>query len=91
MKEAITNKWGTVFDVDDEVVVGMYYQKYHDNYILLKNSHVVYMHAHLVRSMKFLMLPKNHYVSWNDCKYELPASNFEKIMTSISTLDVDKD
>lgn len=91
LKEAFTDKWGTSFDEGDEVVAGKYYQKYHENYVLLKNSHTVYMHAHLVRCVKFLMLPKNHRVSGNDCTYELPESELEKIVDTIATLELDVD
>ncbi len=91
VKEAFTDNWGTVFEVGDEVVAGFYYQKYHENYVLLKNSHIVYMHAHLVRCVKFLMLPKSHRVSGNDCTYELPNSELVKVMSTIATLDVDED
>jgi hypothetical protein len=91
VKDSFTDKWGTAFDVDDEVVAGVYYQKYHDNYVLLKNSHTVYMHVHLVRSVKFLMLPKNHRVAGNDCTYELSSGELEKIRATIATLELDED
>lgn len=65
---------GTKFEEGDDVVVGKYYQKWgnsNSSYVLLKDSHIVYMHAHLVRVVNFLMPPKDHQVQGNDPIYEL--------------------
>ncbi len=51
------------FEKGDDVAAGKYYQKWgnsYSSYVLLKDSHIVYMHAHLVRAVKFLMPPKDH-------------------------------
>jgi hypothetical protein len=67
-------KWGIEFEEGDEMVVRKYYQKWGDSnssYDLLKDSHVVYMYVHLVRVIKFLMPPKNHWVFGNDIVFEL--------------------
>lgn len=49
LKKAFKCKWGIKFEEGDEVVVRKYYQKWGDSdssYILLKDSHVVYMYVH---------------------------------------------
>jgi len=68
------HKWGTSFSKRDVVVASLYYQRWGNNessYVLLKDLHMVYMHAHLVWAMKVLMPPKDHMVSSNDGVYEL--------------------
>ena len=92
VKKAFTFKWGTEFDIDNEVVSGYYYQKYgrgEESYVLLKNSEVVFMHAHLVRAVKFLMPPKDHRVNGNDMVYALSDATRQGIMSVISLLEVD--
>jgi len=49
IKKPFKCKWGIKFEEGDEVVAGKYYQKWGDfdsSYVLLKDSHVVYMYAH---------------------------------------------
>jgi len=41
-------------------------------YVLFKDSHFVYMYAHLVKAIKFLMPPKSHWIYQNDAVFELP-------------------
>lgn len=92
MKKAFTCKWGTEFDVGDEVVCGYYYRKYgrgEDSYVLLKNSDLMFMHAHLVRAVEFLMPPKDHRVSRNDMVYSLSDATRQGIMSVISLLEVE--
>ncbi len=75
MRKAFKCKRGIEFMARDEVVVGKNYQKWVDlnsSYVLLKDSHDVYISSHLIRAIKFLMLPKSHWVSKNDPIYELP-------------------
>lgn len=63
------DKWGTSFVARDVVVVSLYYQRWgcsESFNMLLKALHVVYIHAQHVRTVKFLMPPKDHRVSGND-------------------------
>jgi hypothetical protein len=65
---SFTNNWGSNEEGDD-VVGGLYYQKCGNNdnsYVLLKDSHKVYVYYHLIRVVKFLMPPKNHRMTGND-------------------------
>ncbi len=59
------------------------------SYVLLKDSHVVYMHVHLVQAMKFLMPPKDHKVSGNDDVYELTRDTLSSIRSVIASLQDD--
>lgn len=61
VRKAFKCQWGIEFEGDD-VVTGKYYQKWGNlySYYVFKDSHIVYMHAHLVRAVKFLMPPKDH-------------------------------
>ncbi len=75
VKKVLKFKWVIEFEERDEVVVKKYYRKWGDSkssYVLLKDSHVVYMYVHLMRAIKFLMRPKNHWVFGNDIIFELP-------------------
>jgi hypothetical protein len=61
--KAFTDGWGTSFEEGDDVVRGIYYQKWGHNdtsYVLLKDSQKVYIFSHMVRVIKFLMPPMNH-------------------------------
>ncbi len=92
VKEAFTDNWGTSFDVVDDVVTCFYYHKWGNNdssYVLLKDSHVVYVYSHLVRVVKFLMPPRNHWVSGNDIVYGLPKDILQGINEVIASLEVD--
>ncbi len=54
------DQWGTKFEEGDDVVGGIYYQRWGNNdtfYVLLKDSHKVFFYFHLVRVVKFLMPP----------------------------------
>ncbi len=84
--------WGTSFDEGDDVVAWLYYQKWGSSdpsYVLLKDSHVTYVYSHLVRVVKFLMPPKNHYVNGNDVVYELSKDVVQSINEVITSLEVD--
>jgi hypothetical protein len=62
-------KWGMNYNERDEVVVGKYYKKWgnsYSTYVLLKDSHLVYLYSHLVKPMKFLIPPKNHRAFGNE-------------------------
>ena len=94
VKYAFTCKWGTSFEVGDEIVAGFYYQRWgtsETSYVLLKNSHPVHMHAHLVRAVKFDMLPKDYRVQGNDLVYDLPACAWNGIKEVIACLHFDDD
>ena len=94
VKAPFTDKWGTSFNEGDEVVAGKYYQKWgtaENSYVLLRNSHTVYMHACFVRAVKFVMPPKDHRVQGNDMVYKLPANAWAGIMSVIATLEADEE
>jgi hypothetical protein len=92
VKDAFIDIWGTSFDVGDDVVASIYYHKWENNdssYVLLKDSHVVYVYSHLVGVGKFLMPPKNHRVNGNDVVYELLEDILQGINEVIVSLEVD--
>ena len=94
VKAPFTDKWGTSFTEGDEVVAGKYFQKWglaDDSYVLLRNSHSVYMHACFVRAVKFVMPPKDHRVQGNDMVYTLPAEARAGIMSVIASLEADEE
>jgi hypothetical protein len=69
-----TNNWGSSYEEGDDVVGGLYYQKWgnsDNSYVLLKDSCKVYVYSHLMRAIKFLMPLGNHRVIGNDAIYEL--------------------
>jgi len=75
VKAPFINNWGNIYEEGDDVVEGLYYQKWGNNdnsYVFLKDSHKVYVYSHLVKVVKFLMPPKNHKVIGNHAIYELP-------------------
>ncbi len=70
----------------------LYYQKWghsESSYVLLKYSHVVYLHVHLVQVLKFLMPPKDSKVSGNDGVYELTRDILLSIRSMIVFLEDD--
>lgn len=92
VEEAFTDNGGTNFDVVDDVVTCLYYHKWgyiDSSYVLLKDSHVVYVYSHLVRVMELLMPHRNHWVSGNDVVYELPKDILQGINEVIASLEVD--
>jgi hypothetical protein len=92
VKKAFKNKWGTSFEVGDEMVVGLYYQKWGTSdytYVLLKDSHLVFMHSYLVHAIKFLMPPKDYRVSGNDQVYELNEYTMSRIKFVLASLNDD--
>ncbi len=93
VKKAFTNRWKTSFNEGDDVVIGLYYQKWGNNessYVLLKYSHLVYVYSHLVRVIKFLMPLNNHRMTGNDFMYELPGDILQGINEVIVVLEVDE-
>jgi hypothetical protein len=83
-------KWSMNYNEGDEVVVRKYHKKWgnsNSTYVLLKDSHVVYLYSCLVKAMKFLMPPKNHRVFGNDSLYELLNDASIRIQSVIATLD----
>jgi hypothetical protein len=92
VQKAFTNKWGTSFEVGDYVVASLYYQKWGTNehsYVLLKDSHLAYLHSHLVCAFKFLMSPKDYRVSGNSLVYEFNDDTLIGIQSVIVTLEED--
>jgi hypothetical protein len=94
VKVAFQCKWGEEFEVGDEALVGIYYQRWGNadsSYVLLKNSHTVFVHARYVRAIKFAMLPKDYRVQGNDLVYELLARALAGIKERIAALDFEDD
>jgi hypothetical protein len=94
VKVAFQCKWGEEFEVGDEALAGIYYQRWGNadsSYVLLKNSHTVFVHARYVRAVKFAMLPKDYRVQGNDLVYELPAHASAGIKERIAALDFEDD
>ncbi len=63
VKKASNDKWGTSFEVGDEMVTSLYYKNWgtsEHTYVLLKDSHLVFMHSYFVCGMQ-LLLPPKHY------------------------------
>lgn len=86
------DKWGTSFAARDVVVASLYYQRWgcsESFYVLLKDSHVVYIHVKHVRAVKFLMPPKDHRVSGNDGVYDLTMNILSRIKSIITFLEDD--
>ncbi len=73
-------------------MVDLYYQRWghsESSYVLLKDSHVIYLHVHLVQVVKFLMPPKDHRVNGNDGEYELTWDILLGIKSVIASLEDD--
>ena len=65
VKVPFTDKWSEEFEVEDEALASTYYQRWgwgESSYVLLKNSHIVFIHAKYVRTIKFALLPKDYRV-----------------------------
>jgi hypothetical protein len=89
--KAFTDNWGTSFEEGDDVVGGIYYQKWghsDTSYVLLKDSQQVYIFSHMVRAIKFLMPPRNHRMNGNDHVYELLGETMQNITEVIASLEV---
>ncbi len=74
------------------MVMGLYDQKWGTNdstFIMLKDSHPIFMHSHLVRVVKFLMPLKDYRVSGNDPMYELNEKAISSIKSILTSLDDD--
>lgn len=88
----LESKWSIKYDVDDEAICGYYYKKYRrvdDSYKILKKSELVFMYAHLVRGVKFLMPPKDYCVSGNDMVYAIHDATRQGVKSIILLLEVD--
>jgi hypothetical protein len=84
--------WGTKFTRGETDVVGKYYKKwgnYYSTYVLLKDSHVVFLYSHLVRVTKILVVPKDYCVQGNDIVYELPDFVAFIIRSTLVALEFD--
>jgi len=85
VKTPFIDNWGNSYEEGDDVVGGLYYQKWGNNdnyYVFFKDSHKVYVYSHIVMVVKFLMPPRNHKVIGNDAIYEL----LEEILWNINVL-----
>jgi hypothetical protein len=86
IKKEFPNKWGTSFAIGDDVVAGLYYQRWGNgdiSFVLLKDSHVVCV-------AKFLMPHKDHIISGNDSVYEMSKDTLSGINYVITTLEDDE-
>ncbi len=92
VKASFIDNWGSSYEVSDDVVGGLYYHKWGNNdktYVLLTDSHKIYVYFHLVRVVKFLMPPRNHQVIGNDVICELPEEILQSINDVITSLNVE--
>jgi hypothetical protein len=93
IKKAFKDKWGTSFEVGDEMIVGLYYQKWGTSYyiyVLLKGFHLVFMLSYLMHDLKFLMPLKNYRVNGNDQVYELNEDTMSGIRFVLASLNDDQ-
>jgi hypothetical protein len=89
VSEQFTNMWGNTFELGDMIVVGTYYQKWgtrESSYVLLRNSHIVYLYSHLVRVVKFMMTFKQHCVNGIDVVLELHEDALQGIQHTIACI-----
>jgi hypothetical protein len=80
----------TKFRVNDIVVVGKFYQKWGwgaNSYVLLKTSHIAYVHVSHVITIQFPMLLVEHRVQGNDPVYLLPHHALNGINHAIVAMD----
>jgi hypothetical protein len=92
VKASFIDNWGSSYEVSDDVVGGLYYHKWGNNdktYVLLTNSHKIYVYLHLVRVVKFLMPPRNHRVIGNDVICKLPEEILQSINDVITSSNVE--
>lgn len=75
-----TCNWGGEFDVGDFVIGGTYYKKHgtaDNTFVFLDKSEVAYVHAHLVRAVKFTMTLASHVVKGGDPVYKMLRETLE--------------
>jgi hypothetical protein len=93
-RKEFTDKWGTSFVIiSDDVVAGLYYQRWGSNdrsFVLLKDFHVIYVLCNLVCVAKFLMPPRDHIVSGNDGVYRMDEDTSSVINFVIATFEDDE-
>jgi hypothetical protein len=92
VQKTFKDKWGTYFELGDYVVVGLHYQRWGTNehsYVLLKDSHLVYLHYNFVHVIKFLMSSNNYKISGNPFVYKLSDDFLNGIKYVIVGLDDD--
>jgi hypothetical protein len=71
---------------------GLYHYKWgnsDNSYVLLLNSHKIYVYFHLIKVVKFFMPPRNHQVIGDDAIYELPKEILQSKNDVITSLDVE--
>jgi hypothetical protein len=93
IRNEFTNKWGTSFVIGDDVVAGLYYQRWDSSdrsFVLLKDYHGVYMLCNVVCVEKFMMPHKDHIVSGNDSVYEMSEDTLSGVNFVIATLEDDE-
>ncbi len=93
IRKEFTDKWGTSFAIGDDVVAGLYYQRWGSNdrsFVLFKESHVVYMLCNVVCVAKFLLPPRDHIVSGNDGVYEMSENTLSGINFVITAFEDDE-
>jgi hypothetical protein len=78
--------WGNKFDVGDHVLEGVYFQNWGygaRNYVYLDNSRAAFVHSHLVKAIKFPMVPLDHRVRGDDSIYKLLDEHHDMILWSL--------
>lgn len=80
------------FEVADITVAGKYFQKWGPcvrSFVLLKDLHLDFLHSHLVRTVKFLILPRDYGVQGDEVVYEMTNYACSGIQQTIAALDTD--
>lgn len=78
---------GGEFQPGDEVIGGTYYKKHgtaDNTFVFLDKSHVAYVHAHLVRAVKFSMTLASHVVKGGDPVYRMSSETLECIKSVLT-------
>jgi len=87
VQSAFTCSWGGEFQEGDFVIGGTYYKKHgtaDNTFVFLDRSNVAYVHAHLVRAVKFSMTLASHMVKGGDRVYRMSSETLECIKSVLT-------
>lgn len=80
-----------MYEVGDDVVCGLYYQKKgKDYYVLLNDSYLVNCHFYLIRVIKFLTPPNDHQVPENNLVHKLLDGAYHAKIEMVASLESKK-
>jgi hypothetical protein len=94
VKKDFIDPWKTRFRIGDVVVAKRYYKKWGmigANYMFLRRSPIVFLHASHVTAIKFPMLFSNHRVFGNDLVFTLLKYSLCGIMQALVALNENLD